>query len=85
MCMSLTRYLSVADNARDAVFIHVSASNEKQEWRNETAALTKTTKLHNVAYSNACGPTVLWFYALEHLVVQVTQYNTHKHVNNTIL
>jgi len=27
----LTQYLSVADNARDAVHLHVSASNERQE------------------------------------------------------
>jgi len=30
-CMSLTMYLSVADNARDAVFLHVSSSSERQE------------------------------------------------------
>ena len=28
--MSLTMYLSVADNARDAVFLHVPASNGRQ-------------------------------------------------------
>jgi hypothetical protein len=28
--------LSVIDNARDAVLLHVSASNERQERRNET-------------------------------------------------
>jgi hypothetical protein len=31
MCKTLTQYLSVADNARDAVFLHVSASRERKE------------------------------------------------------
>ena len=31
MCLSLTQYLSVADNARDALLLHVSASSERQE------------------------------------------------------
>jgi hypothetical protein len=39
-------YLFVADNARDAVFIHVSASSERQERRNETGAMTQTTERH---------------------------------------
>jgi len=34
LSMSLTQYLSVADNARDAVLFHVSASSERQEQRN---------------------------------------------------
>jgi hypothetical protein len=29
--MSLKQYLSVADNARDVVLLHVSASSERQE------------------------------------------------------
>ena len=29
MCKSLTQYLSVADNTRDAVFVYVSASSER--------------------------------------------------------
>jgi hypothetical protein len=37
--MSLTKYLSVADNARDAVLLHVSASTERQEWGNETGLM----------------------------------------------
>jgi len=40
MCLSLTQYLSVADNARDAVLLHVSAASERQERRNETGAMT---------------------------------------------
>ena len=31
MFMSLTLYLSVADNAGDAVFLHVSVSSERQK------------------------------------------------------
>jgi hypothetical protein len=41
--MSVTRYFSVADNARDAVVLHVSASSERQELGNETGAMTKKT------------------------------------------
>ena len=41
MCLSLTQYLSVADNARDAVLLHVSDSSEKQERRNKIGAMTK--------------------------------------------
>jgi hypothetical protein len=43
--MSLTQYeyLSVADNARDAVLLHVSASRKKKS-ANETGAVTKTTE-----------------------------------------
>jgi hypothetical protein len=35
------QYLSVADNARDAVLLHVPSSNERQKRRNETGAMTK--------------------------------------------
>jgi len=31
MCLSLTQYLCVADNAGDAVLLHVSAASERQE------------------------------------------------------
>ena len=41
MFLSLTQYLSDADNARDAVLLHVSASSERQEQRNKTGAMTK--------------------------------------------
>jgi hypothetical protein len=46
MCLLLKQYLSVADNARDAVFLHVSAANERQERRNQTGAMTKKTERH---------------------------------------
>ena len=71
ICLSLTQYLCVADNAGDAVLLYVSASSERQEWRNETGAMKKTTELNNVAHSDACGPSVLCFYTTEHLVMQV--------------
>ena len=44
MYLSLTQYLSVTDNARDAVLLHVSSSSERQELRNETVAMTKRTE-----------------------------------------
>jgi hypothetical protein len=43
MCQSLTQYLSVADNARDAVLLHVSAASERQEQINKTGVMKKTT------------------------------------------
>jgi hypothetical protein len=46
MCLSLKQYLSVADNARDAVILHVSASSERQERRNERGAMMKKTECH---------------------------------------
>ena len=64
--------MSVADNARDAVLLYVSASSERQEWGNETDAMTKKTELHNAAHSDACSPSVLCFCTIEHMVVQVT-------------
>jgi len=52
------QYLSVADNARDAVLLHVSASSERQEGRNETGTVTKKTERHILTHRNACGPSV---------------------------
>ena len=49
--MLLTHHLSVADNARDPVLLHVSASSERQECRNETGAMTKTAECHSLATS----------------------------------
>jgi hypothetical protein len=46
MCLSLTRHLFVADDERDVVLLHVSASSEKQERRNKTGAMTHTTERH---------------------------------------
>ena len=78
------QYLPVADNARDAVLLHVSASSERQERGNETGAVKKTRERHILTHSNTCGSSVLCFYTIEHLVVQVTQYNIHTHVNSII-
>ena len=77
MCLSLTKFLSVADNEGDALLLHVSASNEVQEWRNEKDAMTQTTELHKVAHNDVCGPSILFIYTIEHPVVQVTFYITH--------
>ena len=52
MCLWLKQYLSVADNARDAVFLHVSAASERQERRNETGSMTKKTYRHILTHSN---------------------------------
>jgi len=61
MCLSLTQYLSVADNETDAVLLHVSASNERQERGKETGAITKTTERHILTHIYACGPSVCAF------------------------
>jgi hypothetical protein len=41
---SITQYLTVADNARDAVFLHVSASSERQECGIKIGLIKKKTK-----------------------------------------
>jgi hypothetical protein len=43
--MSLIQYLYVADNARDVVLLHVSASSERQELNNEAAAMNHKTTI----------------------------------------
>ena len=85
MCLSLTQYLFVADNERDAVLIHVSSSSERQERRNKTGAMTQTTERHILTHSDACGPSVSCFYTVEHLLVHVTYYTVQTHVNIVIL
>jgi hypothetical protein len=85
MCLSLTQYLSVADNARDAVLLHVSASSERQEFRNETDAVTSVTECHILTNNAACGHYVLCFYSVQYLVLQVTSIIRHTHDNSTIL
>jgi hypothetical protein len=40
--------LCVADNAGDAVLLHVSASSERQECGNETGAMKKETPNHSM-------------------------------------
>jgi hypothetical protein len=55
--------LSIADNARDAVLLHVSPSNERQECENKTG-LKKNTKFeilkHHDVYVSFC--TVVLFH-----------------------
>jgi hypothetical protein len=66
-------YLSVADNARYAVLLHVSASSERQKLGNETGAMKKKIgHRHILTHSDAWVPSVMYFYSIEHLVVQVT-------------
>ena len=62
------QYLSVADNARDALFLHISASSERQEWGNKTGVITKTTEQRTLTHSDASGHSGLCFYTLEQLV-----------------
>jgi len=77
MYKSLTQYLSVADNARDAVFVHVSASSERQECGNETGAITKTTEQTTLTHSDVIGHFGLCFYTVEQLVSKLN--NTLRH------
>jgi hypothetical protein len=51
--------LSVADNARDAVLLHVSASSERQERRNEIGAMMKKKEQHTLTHSDVCDFTSL--------------------------
>jgi hypothetical protein len=46
MFISLTQYLSVADNARDAVLLHVSPSSERQEQYNQSGAMKNRKEQH---------------------------------------
>jgi len=79
MCLSLKQYLSVADNARDTVLLHVSAASEKQERSHKRRAMMKTEKHHILTHNHGYGPPVLCFYTVEHPVLEATQYITHTH------
>jgi hypothetical protein len=59
MCLSLKQYLSAADNARDAVLLHVSASSERQEYRNGTSDMIKKEEQNTLKHSDACVSTFL--------------------------
>jgi hypothetical protein len=72
MCRPLQQYLCFADNATDTVLLHVSSSNERQETRNLKVAMKKTTDRNIETHNDACNTSFLYFYTLEHLVVQVT-------------
>jgi hypothetical protein len=58
------QYLSVADSAREADFIHVSASGERQEWPSKTGAITKTKEERMLTRSDASGHSGLCFYTV---------------------
>ena len=77
--------MSVADTPRDAVFLHVSASSERQEWRNKTTATTKTRKRHILTHREACELSVLRLYPIKHLIVHFKKHTTRTHVNSEIL
>jgi hypothetical protein len=47
--------LSVADNARDAVLLHVPASSERQECGKETGLMTQEKEYQNLKRSDICG------------------------------
>jgi len=50
---SVTNYVSVADNARDAYLLHVSSSNERQECGNNTG-LKQGTKHDILKFYDVC-------------------------------
>jgi hypothetical protein len=85
MCLSLKQYLSVADNARDVVLIHVSASSEGQESRNERGAMTKTTERHILTHGDACGllPVLLYrrTFGSASYILHYTHTHTHTHTH----
>jgi hypothetical protein len=72
--------LSVADNAGDAVFLHISASSERQEWGNKTR-LKKRTKheilKHHDVYASFF--VVVLFHRLSGYTLTVTSYFTSEY------
>jgi hypothetical protein len=83
MHLHIAKYLSVADNARDAVFPHVSASSERQECGNKTGLKTRTKhenlKHHDVYVS--VGIVVL-FHRVSGYTFTITSYfMSDKHIN----
>ena len=68
MCLSLTQYLSAADNARDAVLLHVSASSARQRTKILNSCNEKKPERHILTHIHSCDPSVLCFYTLKHLV-----------------
>ena len=70
--------MSVADNARDAVFVHVSAASERQEWGKETGAIRKTTEQRTLTHSDASGHSGLYFYTVEQLVSKLNNTLHHR-------
>ena len=58
MCKTLTQDLSVADNERYAVLLHVSASSERKVLTNKTGAMTEPRELYILTHSDGCGPSL---------------------------
>jgi hypothetical protein len=48
-------YLCVADNSRDAVFLYVSASSERQECEQEDGLMKKEAKLYTLKFCHVYG------------------------------
>jgi hypothetical protein len=53
------QYLSVADNARDVVLLHVSTSGERKERGNETGAMTNKKEQHLLTHRDVCESAFL--------------------------
>jgi hypothetical protein len=63
--MSLTKYLSVADNARDAVLLHVSASSKEQERADKTGITKKRMEHQIMKLSDVHGSAFFYFYLIQ--------------------
>jgi uncharacterized protein (UPF0548 family) len=57
--MSLTKDFSVTGNAGDYVFLHVSASSERQEWWSKAGGMTKKTEQHTLTHIDGLDSTFL--------------------------
>jgi hypothetical protein len=72
--------LSIADNARDAVLLHVFASGERQECKNKTG-LKKNTKFeilkHHDVYVSFC--IVVLFHRVSGYTFTITSYFKSDH------
>jgi hypothetical protein len=80
MFLSLKQYSYVADNTGDAVLLHVSASSERQERRNETSIMTKRTARHILTHSDVCGPTSgCPIYLVHYAHIHVNSINWQSH------
>jgi len=69
--------MSVLDNARDAVFLHVSASSDRHEWGNETGAMTKKKEQHTLTHDDVCDSISYSFF--QYSIWQCTLNNTAPH------
>jgi hypothetical protein len=63
--MSLTKYLSLTDNARDAVLLHVSASSKEQERGDKTGITKKIMERQIIKLSDVYGSAFFYFYLMQ--------------------